>query len=130
MAFVHPDKDVQTCLLFSGRNLLHIHTLTHSHLPALMHKRTILLSAAEQTLERLCVEHANEEESEQERWGWTATERKRERGESTGSDINSDQLNNEGVLMAFLIITRPADSRCWLTICHSWINAGSTGAEG
>lgn len=23
--------------------------------------------------------------------------------------------------MAFLIITRPAISRCWLTICHSWI---------
>lgn len=47
------------------------------------------------------------------------------KSESTERDINSNQLNNERVLMAFLIITRPPISRCWLMICHSWINAGS-----
>lgn len=48
-------------------------------------------------------------------------DQKRDANEKEGTvrGINSYQLNNEGVLMAFPIITRPAISRHWVTIHHS-----------
>lgn len=41
-----------------------------------------------------------------------STETKIKKG-SRGGDINSNQLNNEGALIAVLIITSRVISRCW-----------------
>lgn len=44
---------------------------------------------------------------------------KEKENKERGKNSIQNQLNNEGVLMTFLIITRPVISRDWVTICQN-----------